>query len=511
MPNRRPNFLILFCDQLRADSLGCYGHPFIQTPAIDSLAQKGTLYHRAYTPSPVCVSARCSMITGLYPQKTGCYDNGNPYSEVDTFMERLTRAGYRTHGIGKMHFEPELYALRGFQTREVGEEFGDRKKDDYMRYLQDNGYGHLTRPHGQRDTMYYTPQLAQMPAELHPTAWVAERTNAFLKEQSDEQPFLLWSSFIHPHPPFNPPEPWQLLYPSAMMPDPYCPPGGQTLMTKHQEQQNRYKCGDGGKDRRKDQLIRSYYGACISFIDFQIQRILDTLDAHGLRDNTQIIFSADHGDLLGDYGCYGKRSFLSASAQIPFIGSGVGFDEGKESNKPITLCDIFPTLMNAAGIDCPAVDGKPLQALENRDTIFGQFSNHELGVYHVYHNGWRYIYSAADAKEYLLSPEWDPQESTNLAYNHHTRNIMKKLRALAVEHFDDLNDLDLETICSNGPTQLGGIDPTSDRFHSLQKDPDSNLHILGDVSSADPAVRKYFDAIEVDNCGPGLWSDATTH
>lgn len=507
MSDKKPNILLLFCDQLRADALGCYGHPFIQTPAIDSLAKRGTLYRRAYTPSPVCVSARCSMITGRYPQNTGCYDNGNPYGEVDTFMGRLTDAGYRTHGIGKMHFEPELYALRGFQSREVGEEFGDRTKDDYMLHLQKNGYGHLTRPHGQRDTMYYTPQLAQMPAELHPTAWTADRSIAFIEEQTDEQPFMLWSSFVHPHPPFNPPEPWQLLYPSAMMPDPYRPPGEDTLMTVHQEQQNRYKCGDGGHDRRKDQLIRSYYNACVSFIDFQIQRILDTLDAQGLRENTQILFAADHGDFLGDYGCYGKRSFLSASAQIPFIGSGVGFEENQESTAPITLCDIFPTLMKTAGLDSAEIDGKALQSLENRDTIYGQFSNGELGVYHVCHQGWRYIYSATDQKEFLISPEWDPRESTNLAYNHHTRGIMKTLRDLATKHFKELDGLDLEILCSNGPTQLGGKNPTTDRFQCLEKDPDASLLVQSDVPPTDPAIRKYFDSIAVDNDGPGLWSD----
>lgn len=504
----QPNILFLFCDQLRADALGCYGHPFSITPAIDQLAREGKLYNRAYSPSPVCVPARMALTTGREPQDTGVFDNGNPCEDVyPTFMQHLTDAGYRTHGVGKMHFEPELYDLKGFQSREVGEEFGDRTKDDYMAYLEKQGLGHVLRPHGQRDTLYYIPQLSPVPAEHHPTYWAADRSIDFLKEHSQaESPFFLWTSFVHPHPPFTPPDPWHLLYPPALMPDPNVPNHSDELMTVHQKQQNRYKGADGGNNRRLTQAQTAYYHSCVSFIDYNIQRIIKELKAQGVYDNTLIVFSADHGELLGDYGCYGKRSFLQPSVRVPLIIKGEGIEVGTASSQPVDLLDISSTLLKAAGAKAlPGSPGIDLTENQNRDVLYGQFSSGDLGLYHVVKDVWRYVFSAADKKEFLFCSDWDPSESMNLAYQSEIQEQVKGMRLLATAHFTDLKGRDLETEACNGPTQLGGVKPTRKRMDALDKSRDQGLLTSGDPVVADPDVRAYFDQVQFAHEGEGIW------
>ena len=198
----RPNILLLFTDQQRGDTIHAAGNPVIRTPNLDRLVDEGTTFTSAYTPSPVCVPARCSLITGQYPHHTGCSDNAHPMpDDRPSLMDTLAGAGYRTHGIGKMHFRPDPHALRGFHARERQEELGKARDDDeYLRFLRAEGFDHVYDPMGCRGEMYYIPQPAQMPARLHATQWVGDRSVDFLRNAGDE-PFFLFTSFIHPHPP----------------------------------------------------------------------------------------------------------------------------------------------------------------------------------------------------------------------------------------------------------------------------------------------------------------------
>jgi arylsulfatase A-like enzyme len=191
-----------------------------------------------------------------------------------TLMGALSEAGYRTHGVGKMHFTPDPYASWGFQTRDIGEEFGSVADDHYLQFLADRGFAHVERPHGLRSEMYYVPQLSPVPEPLHYS-----------------------------------------------------------------------RCRDGGEDRRLLQLIQAYYLACVSFVDAQIARILAELP-----DDTVVVLSADHGEFLGDYGYFGKRSFLDPAARVPLVCAGPGFAPGHRSDELVSLVDIAPTLLAAAGL-----------------------------------------------------------------------------------------------------------------------------------------------------------------
>jgi arylsulfatase A-like enzyme len=189
-----PNILLLFTDQQRFDTIAALGNELIRTPALDRLVREGTAFTRAYTPSPVCVSARCSLVTGLAPHVTGCVDNMRMPEDRPSFMERLREAGYQTHGIGKMHFSPDPRRLWGFEARDVSEELSS-PDDDYRRFVIENGFDHVEDVHGVRSEYYYLPQPSQLPARLHNTTWVADRALDFLKRRDRGRPFFLWASF----------------------------------------------------------------------------------------------------------------------------------------------------------------------------------------------------------------------------------------------------------------------------------------------------------------------------
>lgn len=317
----RPNILFLFTDQQRFDTIAALGHPFIKTPALDRLVREGMAFTRCYTPSPVCVPARASLHSGRYPWRTQVYDNADPWPvDGPSIPSVLGAAGYRTHAIGKSHFVPDEYGLQGFQSREAAEEIpAAPEKDAYVRFLRENGCGHLADIHGQRGDFYYLPQPGQLPEALHPTAWTGARARAFIEQADGAVPWFLYCGFIHPHPPWVVPPRWSKLYRSHEMPDAFRPPDEESLLCHINRVQNRYKWRDQGHDRNLLRTQRAFYHAAISFIDFQIGQLLDVLDQRGLTDRTLIVFSSDHGEYLGDYGCYGKRGMHDVSNRVPLL------------------------------------------------------------------------------------------------------------------------------------------------------------------------------------------------
>ena len=203
----RPNILFVFTDQQRFDTIGALGNPVMRTPVLNRLCEQGATFTKCYTPSPVCIPARAAMVTGRPPHLTDCTHNGASVDPaVPSFMQRLADCGYQTHGVGKMHFTPTRERLWGFESRDYTA--GESAESGFRRMLDENGFSHVDEPHGAQSEMYYIPQVSQLPAHLHETAWVADRSIDFLKRRDRRRPFFLWSSFLKPHPPFEAPTPW---------------------------------------------------------------------------------------------------------------------------------------------------------------------------------------------------------------------------------------------------------------------------------------------------------------
>ncbi len=440
----RPNVLVFFTDQQRGDTIGALGNPVIRTPNIDRLVREGTAFRRAYTASPVCVSARCSTIYGQYPMHTGCYDNTiMPQDERTSYMGALTEAGYRTHGIGKCHFTPVRDALRGFQTRERQEELvrDPDTDDDFLPWLRANGFDHLTDPHGVRGEMYYVPQPAQMPAKYHPTQWIGDRAVSFVTDsERNQQPWYLFTSFIHPHPPFAPPAPWHKLYRAPLMPLPKVPPNHEALQLHINRIQNRYKYRDQGIDQNLMRNMKAHYYACVSFIDYQVGRVLDALEETGQLDNTLIMYLSDHGEYLGDYECFGKRGMHDSASRVPMIARMPGlFEAGAVVDEPTSLVDVAPTILAATGarIDDHALDGIDLTTVAagkaDRPGVLSQFNDGPNAVYMLVTKRWKYIYSAPDDRELLFDAVEDAGETRNKAHAPFIHNVTKSLRRQLVD------------------------------------------------------------------------------
>lgn len=444
MPDQKPNILFLFTDMQRHDTLGALGNPVIATPNLDRLVQQGTSFTSAYTPSPVCVAARCSLHYGRYPARTGCADNGAmPEDKGASWPALLAGAGYHTASVGKCHFTPDSGALRGFHervTQEEGVPVGGQ--DDYRQYLESLGLN-PREPFGMRGEMYYMPQPSHLPAAHHGTRFVASESLSYINRRREQGgPWALFASFIHPHPPFSPPIPWHKRYRTPDMPLPILPPAPDALHTAINKIQNRYKYRDRGFDLNVVRTIKAYYYACISYVDDQIGRLLKDLEDRGEIDNTLVVFSSDHGELLGDFGCFGKRSMHDGSSRIPLVLRHPKlFPAGRVCQTPVSLVDLLPTLARASGapFEPQAVDGLPLQTLLGQDTdrtVFSQWSSAVSGHYMALNRRHKYFYSAADDREFLFDRIHDPFETQNRAEMASLKPIKEKLRDELFHHLE---------------------------------------------------------------------------
>ncbi len=437
----RTNIMLVFCDQLRYDAVAALGNPVIKTPVIDRLAAEGVSFDAAYTPCPVCVPARFSMHTGQLPHRTGVFENTQLPPGRRSFMEMLYEAGYQTFGSGKMHFTfPTGPATKwGFEER-ADSDPKDPAENHFRQNLERHGFGHVVDTKGVRSEMYYIPQVSQLPPQLHHTAWTVDSCIDFLGRRDPDRPFFLMTSFDKPHPPFEPPVPWNKLYRGPEMPAPRVPPDSESLMTLWNRFQNRYKYRDQGHDLNLVRQMKAHYYAEVSFIDYSLGRLFAAMREAGVYDNTMVIFTADHGELLGDYGCYGKRCFLDAAAKVPLLVKHPTITAGSRCSSPVTLVDILPSLLEAAEID-PEDDYSGdslfgvLDGSVGRDAVFCQYEQKQFATYMIRTNDYKYIYSVPDETEYLFDLVRDPEETRNRAANPLFTGKTAELRSRLIDFY----------------------------------------------------------------------------
>ncbi|OGV53651.1 MAG: hypothetical protein A2X49_06260 [Lentisphaerae bacterium GWF2_52_8] len=477
---KKPNVLLLFTDMQRADTIHALGNPVIKTPNLDRLAAEGTAFTSCYSPSPVCIPARCCMHYGRYPQKTGVFDNYEMLPDNGKSIPAiLGRESYLSAAIGKCHFTPDKLEKRGFDMRLTQEECcSDPDTDDYCRWLRDNGLD-FDEPQGTRGEMYYIPQISLHKADSHPSQWIGDRSIDFIKENSGEKhPWMLFSSFIHPHPPFAPPKPWHKLYRAPLMPLPLLPQGNESLLTWINRQQNRQKYRDHGIDMNLLRCIKAYYYACISFVDYQIGRIIKALESSGTLNDTLIIFTSDHGEYLGDFNCFGKRGMHDASARVPMIVRYPGrFAAGKVCSTPVSLVDVMPSIAAATGCNCDDVemDGVDMAELASgksrREYVFSQFQKGSMAIYMAVNERWKYVYSAGDGREFFFDRQVDPNDTRNKAGIFSVQEPKAKIKLSLLEYLKSAGADEAYIESSTG------IDwrPHPRRDESFLEDPDAGL------------------------------------
>lgn len=444
-----PNILLLMADQFRADCLGADGNRVIRTPNLDRLAAEGARFTRAYSSTPSCTPARSALLTGLSPWRHGMLGYGRVADRYPREMPRMLRdAGYYTLGIGKMHYSPQRNT-HGFHRTILDESGREQSLDfrsDYRSWLY--SMFPLIDPDatgiGWND---YQARPYALPENLHPTHWTAEVAIGFLKAYRGPGPFFLKVSFARPHSPYDPPERFFRMYedaeiPAAVVGDWADPAPGNP------ENHTLWRGNLGPEQVRRSRI--GYYGS-VSFIDEQIGRILSTLEQQGLLDRTLILFTADHGDMLGDHHLWRKTYPYEASARIPMVIRWPGSLDARRGQvlpQPVELRDVLPTFLDAAGIpvEAGAFDGRSLlELVRGRTSGWREVLDLEHARCYEPSHGWnaltdgriKYIFHSHTGREQLFDLQDDPGERHDLAADPAHRKSLETWRARLVKHLSE--------------------------------------------------------------------------
>ncbi len=424
----RPNVLVISIDDLN-DWVGCLGgHPQVQTPNMDALAARGTVFTNAHCQSPLCNSSRTSVMTGLRPTTTGVYGLApwfrtiEQYSDWTTLPQYFQKNGYETITCGKIYHD--AYPPR--DVRGTGVEFDEwgyhgsggkprpEKRIINLANLADEGHWHPLMDWG------VFPEFDHQQDDYKVATWAAEKLDA-LADQPRDKPFMLYCGFRRPHVPCFAPQKWFDLYPEETLQMPPMQAGDRDdtpmfswyLHWKLPEPRLSW-LRKAGEDKS---LVRAYL-ASTSFVDDQVGRVLAALEENDLAENTVVVLWSDHGYHLGEKEISGKNTLWDRSTRVPLIISGPTLKTGRRCSQPAELLDIYPTLVDVCGL--PERDGLEghslLPQLENANTArqWPAITSHNQGNHTVRTQRWRYI-RYADGSEELYDMANDPNEFTNLA------------------------------------------------------------------------------------------------
>lgn len=434
MPER-PNIVLICVDQWRGDCLSIDRHPVVHTPYLDQLALNGVRFSQAYSAVPSCIAARAGLLTGLSPRSHGRvgYKDGVPWNYETTLAGEFTRHGYQTQAVGKMHVYPERSQL-GFQNVQLHDGYlhfaRDRRRDmgmidDYLPWLNQQ----LGREADYFEHGVNCNSIVARPWDkdeyLHPTNWVTSQSVEFLRRRDPRKPFMLFMSYHRPHPPYDPPA-WAFeMYRDMPMPPPPVGDWAEDYAAYHNPDQ---PDGMGGQiDPRWLQRARAGYYGHMTHIDHQLNRFWEALQEYHLHDNTWILFTADHGELMGDHHLFRKIVPYDGSTRVPFIlvpprGSNL-LPKGAKLDDVLELRDVMPTLLEAAGLPIPeCVEGQSALPLARGESgagaryIHGEHSMWgPLGTPHWITDGReKYVWFSATGQEQLFDLVNDPQELHDL-------------------------------------------------------------------------------------------------
>jgi choline-sulfatase len=432
------NVLVLMSDEHTREVLGCYGNDRVRTPNLDRLAATGTRFDNAYTPSPVCVSARASLATGRWVHETGCWSSAEPYTGSQPgWGHRLAAGGHRAVSIGKLHYRSKTDD-NGFDTEimpmHVVNELGWVKgllRDPLPSY--EEGTAELASQIGAGDTSYtrYDEHIGDAACD-----WI--ETNG----TQQDKPWVLFVSFVSPHYPLRAPQAFYDLYTPADVGTPRSP----HERPRHPVLQKLYGFYDYDRHFDEAGMLQArigYYGLC-SFMDYQVGNILGTLEDCGLTDSTRIIYTSDHGEMLGNHGMWTKMLMHEESAGIPLILNGPGVPMGNAVSTPASLVDCYPTILESVGVDDDGAKTRPghsLVALANGAepdrTILSEYHDggSPTGYFMIRRDEWKYIhYAGADAQLFNLHD--DPFEENDLGRDPEHRGVRSNCEAALREILD---------------------------------------------------------------------------
>lgn len=430
--NMRPtNLLIIMSDEHSRKYLGCYGSPIVETPNMDALARRGTLFTDAYTASPVCIPARASFAVGKYIHQIGYWDNADPYDgDMPSWHHRLRARGHRVDSIGKLHFR-STEDDNGFSHEHIPMHVIDAK-GDLMGLVRDDlpvrgASWKIAKMAGPGESPY-----------THYDREIAARAQVWLREEAPkhkDKPWVLFVSFVSPHFPLTaPPEHFYRYYDDPNLP---AVPKlyGKNERPNHpyvRDYRESFNYDDHFKSPNQvRRAIAGYFGLC-TFVDEQIGLVLKALEAGGLAGDTRVMYTSDHGDNVGARGLWGKSMMYEETAGVPLIVAGPDIPEGAVRRAPVSHVDTYPFFVEAVGAadeidaDHPGVSLFKLAAGEEPDrTVLCEYHGmgSTTGAFMIRNGKFKLNYYVGYPPE-LFDLEADPEELTNLATDPKMRAVL---------------------------------------------------------------------------------------
>lgn len=466
--NKRPNILILYSDQHSARTLGCYGNKQVKTPNLDQLAKDGIKMNHAYTQNPICTPSRMCMLSGQYAHNFGYYGLMGEKPNLPNIFKHLKKEGYKTGVAGKIHTPAGWVSDEcdyvgdgyGFETpvqpwnREQEEGCQGLKGDDYAIYLaQLNLYNKRDdkilqewyEEHGHKKGQCVDGRFSRIPKEHSIESWSANCANRFMEQAVEEEtPFCFWVTVPRPHQTYAPSKEFWDMYEDI---DIELPPNAHNDMKLRsqaaQKTQDNFKCSKDWMafepkdfESARKRVLRAYY-ACVSQMDDAMGQVLNKIDELGIRENTIIVYTTDHGEFAGEHGMIEKAPGIGFGCvtQIPMIFSWKGkLIEGEERESIIESVDILPTLCQLAGVKAPNwVDGKSAVSILEHDMKVKDYAVTENPNTKTIHSNryklTQYLpeFQGEDFGE-LFDMMEDPYELNNLYFQEEYQSIVQSLR-----------------------------------------------------------------------------------
>ncbi len=474
---RKPNILFVFSDQHRHDVLGCGGHPLVRTPNLDRLADRGMRFERTWSQCPVCMPCRATMVTGRYAHELGFTDNvtarrgdtvhDSPFKPAwPTIMKQLRGGGYETASIGKTHYHGRPGSV---EARERGERFDTRQFEDFLKrfgwdYVMEeyDRYSHvashlnspymdfleargLLEAHQEqiRGIFRLTPthwrgETSVLPQECELSSFIADHAIGWLRSRDSGKPFYLHLGFVQPHVPLLDDPTWAAYYadadialPNMTMPRATNPVWAQRVAWLKAHSQVQTMTDDFVREG-----IRHYLGA-VSLVDQKIGEVIETLDAQGELANTWIIYSSDHGEMLGEHHLWAKHSFYEGSVQVPLIVSPPDRGSRGVCRDLTQLIDVVSTIADIGQVAPPeGARGQSLLPVLERGTGGHEYVFSTIGDFTgVRDEAFRFtLHVPSETPCELYDLTSDPGESNNCVEDPAYREIAADLKEVVLDH-----------------------------------------------------------------------------
>ena len=438
MTNNRPNVLLICADHWAAEHLGFAGNPSILTPGLNEISSCGVRYTNAYSECPVCIPARRTLMSGQSPRTHGdrVFNDKLRMPDVTTMAQAFRNAGYQADAVGKLHVHPQRDRI-GFDSVLLDDEGRPQwgTIDDYDIYLGDQGLAGRQFDHGMSNNQYHWRPW-HLAEEHHPTSWAGRSMARVIKRRDPEKPAFWYLGFRHPHPPLVPPQAYVDLYNKVDIGEPYV--GDWVKETDNlpfaisalHNRTNLYT------NEQIHEARRAFYGLCTQ-IDHQIRYLIGTLRLEGLLDDTIILFTSDHGDMLGNHDMVAKRVFYESSANIPIIlmpnKGNLRVLEGVIDDRLVGFADVMPTLLDLCEIETPnTVDGISMIGEQRRKYIYGECGEDDHATRMIRDQRYKLIYYPVGNHFQLFDLENDPQELSDLANDQNQSDQLIRMKALLI-------------------------------------------------------------------------------